>query len=121
MFAAKSHKFVKFSRLSTICLRNMSINPPPDTTPKEDSLRTIGEPSEICNEEIKKFKMTQMRFQQDDGVPIHLKCGLRDRLLFYLTVGLAFFGLANTIGFIFSMAMPKKTDKDLVQKISLIE
>lgn len=38
------------------------------------------------------MKRTQKRFSQDDGVPVHLKAGLRDRVLFRTTVGLTVLG-----------------------------
>jgi Cytochrome c oxidase subunit VII len=59
---------------------------------------------------FKKFKIKQAFFQKDDNVPIHLKCGLRDKILYYMTLLLAAFGLTNTFGFIYFSAFKTKTE-----------
>jgi hypothetical protein len=66
----------------------------------------------MWDEEFKEFKMKQKKFQENDGVPIHLKCGARDKILFFITVIAAFFGFTNTIGFVYNMACPKKDNKE---------
>jgi hypothetical protein len=60
---------------------------------------------------FEKFKKKQEFFQQKDSIPIHLKCGLRDKILYYITLILAGFGLSNTIGFIFHMSLPMGKQK----------
>ncbi|KAF1505520.1 Cytochrome c oxidase subunit 7A2, mitochondrial, partial [Eudyptula minor novaehollandiae] len=38
----------------------------------------------------------QKLFQEDNGIPVHLKGGVMDALLYRVTMGLAVFGKANT-------------------------
>lgn len=45
-------------------------------------------------------------FQVEDGVPIFLKGGFFDRLLYSTTVVLAFIGLGNTLLVIYDHAQP---------------
>ncbi|KAI4502060.1 hypothetical protein M0802_002742 [Mischocyttarus mexicanus] len=46
---------------------------------------------------FQKFKLKQARMQRNDGVPIYLKAGLRDKILFNLTLGLSLFGVIDSI------------------------
>lgn len=57
---------------------------------------------------FKKFKLQQLKFQKDDKIPVFLKGGSFDKLLFFTTIGLSGFGLFGTFGFIYNMAFPKK-------------
>lgn len=54
------------------------------------------------------IKLKQEFFQRQNGVPIHLKGGLADRLLFGLTVGLIGLGLLNHVVTYYGMMYPKK-------------
>lgn len=51
-------------------------------------------------EEFREFKMKQQKFQKDDGLPIFLKAGLRDQVLYYSTLGLACLGVASSFVYI---------------------
>lgn len=46
--------------------------------------------------------------QVDNGMPIHLKGGVFDNLLFMSTCVLNAVGLTMTLGFIYDMSFPKK-------------
>lgn len=48
------------------------------------------------------------RFQRDDGVPVHLKAGLRDVLLYRFTTILVLVGVAQSVYTIVTMAFPAK-------------
>ncbi|XP_059614518.1 uncharacterized protein LOC132260432 [Phlebotomus argentipes] len=54
-------------------------------------------------EAFRKFKEKQKKFQKNDGLPVFLKAGLRDRILFGLTVGLAMLGLGLQVKFYTSL------------------
>ncbi|XP_018330311.1 uncharacterized protein LOC108740480 [Agrilus planipennis] len=45
---------------------------------------------------FQKLKENQQRFQVEDGVPVYLKKGAPDKMLFQATTGLLFVGLAMT-------------------------
>ncbi|XP_037774285.1 cytochrome c oxidase subunit 7A, mitochondrial-like [Penaeus monodon] len=51
---------------------------------------------------------TMNKFQVDNGMPIHLKGGVFDNLLFVSTCVLNAVGLSMTLGFIYDMSFPKK-------------
>lgn len=46
-------------------------------------------------------------FQKDDGVPVYLKAGLRDVLLYRFTAVLVLIGLAQTVHSVYTMARKK--------------
>ncbi|KAI4489856.1 hypothetical protein M0804_004038 [Polistes exclamans] len=46
---------------------------------------------------FQKFKLKQARMQRNDGVPVFLKAGLRDKILFNLTLGLVLFETIESI------------------------
>ncbi|XP_054469324.1 cytochrome c oxidase subunit 7A2, mitochondrial-like isoform X2 [Anoplopoma fimbria] len=54
-------------------------------------------------------KEKQKLFQEDNGLPIHLKGGSKDALLYRATITLTVFGAAYVVYELFSAAMPKKT------------
>lgn len=54
----------------------------------------------------KKLKNLQAKFQQDDGLPIFLKGGTMDSILFRSTVVLALVGIGCTIQLIYELAKP---------------
>lgn len=41
--------------------------------------------------------------QQADGIPVHFKRGARDKILFFITVGLTVVGLAGCAEFVYSL------------------
>lgn len=48
------------------------------------------------------------KFQRDDGVPVHLKGGLGDVLLYRFTAAMVLIGVAQTVYQGFTMAFPAK-------------
>uniref|UniRef100_A0AAQ4RGI1 Cytochrome c oxidase subunit 7A2, mitochondrial n=1 Tax=Gasterosteus aculeatus aculeatus TaxID=481459 RepID=A0AAQ4RGI1_GASAC len=46
--------------------------------------------------------------QEDNGLPVHLKGGTRDALLYRVTMTLTVFGAAFVVYELFSAAMPRK-------------
>ncbi|XP_056421870.1 cytochrome c oxidase subunit 7A2, mitochondrial [Hyla sarda] len=50
----------------------------------------------------------QKLFQEDNGIPVHLKAGTGDLLLYRLTMGLTVFGTAYALFEIVKAALPKK-------------
>ncbi|XP_042244904.1 cytochrome c oxidase subunit 7A2, mitochondrial-like [Thunnus maccoyii] len=53
-------------------------------------------------------KEKQKLFQEDNGMPIHLKGGTKDVLLYRATMSLTVFGAGFVVYELFSAAMPKK-------------
>ncbi|XP_051246970.1 cytochrome c oxidase subunit 7A2, mitochondrial [Dicentrarchus labrax] len=53
-------------------------------------------------------KDKQKLFQEDDGIPIHLKGGSKDAVLYRTTMALTVFGSGYVVYELFSAAMPKK-------------
>lgn len=62
-------------------------------------------------EGFKKMKANQLKFQQDDNLPIFLKGGPFDKFLFLSTLALAGLGLVGTFEFVLSRAFPKKIEQ----------
>ena len=110
MFIAKSSKIL---RLAFPNLQQCRKIIRPMSNSKNAASKEDEELKKMWDEEFKEFKMKQMKFQEKDGVPIHLKCGGRDKILFFITIIAAFFGVTNTIGFVYNMACPQKNNKDL--------
>ncbi|KAM9637126.1 cytochrome c oxidase subunit 7A2, mitochondrial [Harpia harpyja] len=50
----------------------------------------------------------QKLFQEDNGIPVHLKGGLMDALLYRVTMGLTVFGTAYVVYQLLVVSMPKK-------------
>ncbi|XP_018573711.1 cytochrome c oxidase subunit 7A1, mitochondrial [Anoplophora glabripennis] len=48
------------------------------------------------------------KFQIEDGIPVYLKGGFADKILFGISSTLCAFGIADGIYFLLSMAFPKK-------------
>ncbi|GAB0092902.1 cytochrome c oxidase subunit 7A-related protein, mitochondrial [Sergentomyia squamirostris] len=73
------------------------------------SIKSMMKKKMFPKEEIKKvvdlskLKRKQMAFQKDDGKPIFLKGGIRDRLLYSLTLMLAVLGIAMQFQFFTSL------------------
>ncbi|MPC30463.1 Cytochrome c oxidase subunit 7A, mitochondrial [Portunus trituberculatus] len=57
-----------------------------------------------------KLRSTMKEFQIDNGLPIHLKGGVMDNLLFLSTLGVSGIGLFMCFKFYFSMAFPPKKE-----------
>ena len=47
-------------------------------------------------------------YQRDDGVPVFLKAGFRDRILYVFTAGSVVFGSLTSYYTLITMAFPKK-------------
>ncbi|XP_060789067.1 cytochrome c oxidase subunit 7A2, mitochondrial [Neoarius graeffei] len=57
-----------------------------------------------------KVAARQKLFQEDNGLPVHLKGGPKDALLFSATMALTVFGTGYVIYELFQAAMPKKNE-----------
>lgn len=109
MFVARSSKILK---LACPNMQRYRIISRPMSNLNDAESKEQDEFKKTWNEEFKAFKMKQKKFQENDGVPIHLKCGGRDKILFLITVVAAFLGFTNTIGFVYHMACPKKVSQN---------
>jgi len=56
----------------------------------------------------KRIKALQEKFQIEDGVPVHLKGGTMDRILYYSSMLLIAVGLAQCLEFFYTQSFPKK-------------
>ncbi|XP_029972544.1 cytochrome c oxidase subunit 7A2a [Salarias fasciatus] len=70
------------------------------------SRRTIS--SSVRRQLDNTVKQKQKLFQEDNGMPIHLKGGSKDALLYRATMVLTVFGSGYVVYELFSAAMPKK-------------
>ncbi|XP_069707435.1 cytochrome c oxidase subunit 7A2, mitochondrial [Phaenicophaeus curvirostris] len=50
----------------------------------------------------------QKLFQEDNGLPVYLKGGVMDALLYRVTVGLSVFGTAYAVYYLVGASLPKK-------------
>ncbi|NXO35844.1 CX7A2 oxidase, partial [Locustella ochotensis] len=50
----------------------------------------------------------QKHFQEDNGLPVHLKGGAKDSLLYTTTAGLTVFGTMYALYYLSVSSMPKK-------------
>ncbi|NXG01325.1 CX7A2 oxidase, partial [Sakesphorus luctuosus] len=50
----------------------------------------------------------QKLFQEDNGLPVHLKGGVKDALLYRTTMGLSVFGTIYALYYLIVSSMPKK-------------
>ncbi|CAM2112415.1 cytochrome c oxidase subunit 7A2, mitochondrial [Lepidochelys kempii] len=73
---------------------------------RQISQRTISTASrrQAANRVPEKQKL----FQEDNGMPVHLKGGLADGLLYRTTMALTVFGTCYAVYELFVAAMPKK-------------
>ncbi|NXU61385.1 CX7A2 oxidase, partial [Horornis vulcanius] len=70
------------------------------------SQRTISTASR--RQYANRISENQKLFQEDNGLPVHLKGGAKDSLLYRTTAGLAVFGSMYTVYFLLVSSMPKK-------------
>ncbi|KAF4520602.1 hypothetical protein B566_EDAN006013 [Ephemera danica] len=63
---------------------------------------------DIYSEVPEALKKKMELFQRADGVPIHLKGGPFDRILFGTTMALCGVGILLTLNFLYGMSYPKK-------------
>ncbi|XP_010079240.1 PREDICTED: cytochrome c oxidase subunit 7A2, mitochondrial, partial [Pterocles gutturalis] len=73
---------------------------------RQISQRTISTASrrQIENRVPEKQKL----FQEDNGLPVHLKGGIMDALLYRVTMGLAVFGTVYVVYELLGASVPKK-------------
>ncbi|XP_052009007.1 cytochrome c oxidase subunit 7A2, mitochondrial-like [Xyrauchen texanus] len=57
-----------------------------------------------------KVSAKQKIFQEDNGMPVHLKGGAKDALLYRATMALTVFGSGYVVYTLISAAMPKKKE-----------
>ncbi|XP_062863025.1 cytochrome c oxidase subunit 7A2, mitochondrial [Trichomycterus rosablanca] len=57
-----------------------------------------------------KIATKQKMFQEDNGLPVHLKGGSKDALLYTATMALTVFGSGFVLYELFQAAMPKKKE-----------
>ncbi|XP_049784447.1 cytochrome c oxidase subunit 7A, mitochondrial-like [Schistocerca cancellata] len=69
---------------------------------------TTGAPLDNVHPGYKKLKAKQEKFQVNDGLPVFLKGGIVDKVLYHTTVGLCAVGLGMTFKFYYDMAVPRK-------------
>ncbi|XP_023649618.1 cytochrome c oxidase subunit 7A2a [Paramormyrops kingsleyae] len=66
--------------------------------------------SSSARRQVNKVPEKQKMFQEDNGIPIHLKGGSGDALLYRVTMALTVFGTGYVIYELVSAAFPKKKD-----------
>ncbi|KAG5277439.1 hypothetical protein AALO_G00117620 [Alosa alosa] len=59
---------------------------------------------------INRVPQKQKLFQEDNGIPIHLKGGVTDAILYRATMGLTILGTGYVIYELVNAALPKKKD-----------
>jgi len=52
------------------------------------------------------------KFQKDDGVPVHLKGGTRDKIFYYSTIALCGYGVFEMFRNFYNMAFPQKAKEE---------
>ncbi|NXQ75155.1 CX7A2 oxidase, partial [Quiscalus mexicanus] len=72
---------------------------------RQISQRTISTASRRL---VNRVSENQKLFQEDNGLPVHLKGGAKDSLLYRTTTGLTLFGAMYAVYFLLVSSMPKK-------------
>ncbi|NWZ96487.1 CX7A2 oxidase, partial [Nesospiza acunhae] len=72
---------------------------------RQISQRTISTASRRL---VNRVSENQKLFQEDNGLPVHLKGGAKDSLLYRTTAGLTLFGTMYTVYYLLVSSMPKK-------------
>ncbi|MCJ8736846.1 hypothetical protein PDJAM_G00017110 [Pangasius djambal] len=74
--------------------------------------QVVGRPfsNSACRHVENKVATKQKMFQEDNGLPVHLKGGPKDALLYSATMALTVFGTGYVIYELFQAAMPKKSE-----------
>ncbi|NWV86012.1 CX7A2 oxidase, partial [Dasyornis broadbenti] len=73
---------------------------------RQISQRTISTASR--RQYVNRVPEHQKLFQEDNGLPVHLKGGAKDGLLYRTTMGLTVFGTGYALYFLLLSSMPKK-------------
>ncbi|XP_011163785.1 cytochrome c oxidase subunit 7A1, mitochondrial [Solenopsis invicta] len=85
------------SRISRIFMKNMrKIQRSYNTSLLRKSFST-NQSFQECNKTFENFKLKQAKMQCDDGLPVYLKGGTRDKILFNFTLALLFFNMTQSI------------------------
>nr|AMX81465.1 venom toxin meuEnz25 [Mesobuthus eupeus] len=71
------------------------------------SSKMLKDPDFIIRQRAK-FKELQKRYAVDDGVPVYLKGGVVDRILYVTTLALCAVGTVYCVYTIYELAQPKK-------------
>ncbi|XP_036405578.1 cytochrome c oxidase subunit 7A2, mitochondrial-like [Megalops cyprinoides] len=66
--------------------------------------------SSACRQVENKVPEKQKLFQEDNGMPVHLKGGVSDALLYRLTMALTVLGTGYVLYELYSAAVPKKKE-----------
>nr|XP_054485870.1 cytochrome c oxidase subunit 7A2, mitochondrial [Agelaius phoeniceus] len=72
---------------------------------RQISQRTISTASRRL---VNRVPENQKLFQEDNGLPVHLKGGAKDSLLYRTTTGLTLFGTMYAVYYLLVSSMPKK-------------
>uniref|UniRef100_A0A8C5JNV0 Cytochrome c oxidase subunit 7A2, mitochondrial n=1 Tax=Junco hyemalis TaxID=40217 RepID=A0A8C5JNV0_JUNHY len=72
---------------------------------RQISQRTISTASRRL---VNRVSENQKIFQEDNGLPVHLKGGAKDSMLYRTTAGLTLFGTMYTVYYLLVSSMPKK-------------
>ncbi|NXL18349.1 CX7A2 oxidase, partial [Setophaga kirtlandii] len=72
---------------------------------RQISQRTISTASRRL---VNRVSENQKLFQEDNGLPVHLKGGAKDSMLYRTTAGLTLFGTMYTVYYLLVSSMPKK-------------
>ncbi|XP_019393193.1 PREDICTED: cytochrome c oxidase subunit 7A2, mitochondrial [Crocodylus porosus] len=75
-------------------------------TLRQTSQRTINTTS--CRQFKNRVPEKQKLFQEEDGLPVHLKGGVTDHLLYRTTMAVTVFGTIYAVYELFVAGMPKK-------------
>ncbi|NXI27710.1 CX7A2 oxidase, partial [Sterrhoptilus dennistouni] len=73
---------------------------------RQISQRTISTASR--RQYVNRVPENQKLFQEDNGIPVHLKGGGKDSLLYRTTAGLTVFGTMYALYYLLTTSMPKK-------------
>ncbi|NXR33880.1 CX7A2 oxidase, partial [Zosterops hypoxanthus] len=73
---------------------------------RQISQRTISTASR--RQYVNRVPENQKLFQEDNGIPVHLKGGAKDSLLYRSTAGLTVFGTMYALYYLLTTSMPKK-------------
>ncbi|XP_012540422.1 uncharacterized protein LOC105838991 [Monomorium pharaonis] len=85
------------SNISKMFVKNMREIQRINNAPLLRRLFGINQPLLESNKAFENFKLQQAKMQCDDGLPVYLKAGVRDKILFNFTVALLFFNTSLSI------------------------
>lgn len=98
-----------FKSVQSIIYNQFNSGPAPN--PADGCKKGQKSPSNVCkkpNKQLERMKGLQEKFQQKDGKPIFLKMGIRDQILYRLTMLLAIIGVFETCRMVYDMSAPSK-------------